>query len=130
MKISDAAVGLALVLAGYGVTAGAATARVAQTAGRVLVTQTTATVPAQVDMPLSTGDRIAVVGSSAATVVYTNGCSVTMPANSMLTVGGVTQCSSAQAQVQTTQAVTTVDPAKRSRPPGAPLPVEGSKLSR
>ena len=124
--------GMAITLAGYDAAAAAATAsaRVSQTQGRVLVTQTTAAVPARTDMPLSAGNRVEVLGGAAATIMYPDGCSVAVSANSTLTIGSANQCSTGQAQVETTRVATTADPAKRTRPPGSPLPADGSNLSR
>ena len=127
MKISDAAVGFALVLAGYGVTAGAATASavVVQSLGKALVTQTTATVSAQSNLSLYPGDRIAAPAGASLTIEYPGGCRVTIPANSTLTIGATDQCSTGQAKVQTSSA-----PVKKPRPPTTPPPPEGGNLSR
>jgi len=130
MKIAHKTIGLTVILVGYGAAAVAATASalIYQLQGQVLVTKTTTTVTARNDMALYAGDRIAAVGG-AVTVVYPDGCRVTVPANSTLSIGAANQCSTGQAKVQTVK-VAAAPPARRPPPPGVLPPPDGTPVSR
>jgi hypothetical protein len=98
-------VGLTLTLAGYVAVAASAavpSATLKQLQGRVLVGHDTAMKTAQEGMPLYPGNRLVAVAGGGAQVVYVNGCTVALPANSVLTIGGADQCRAGRALVRTT----------------------------
>jgi len=105
MKTREMGVGLALTLMGYAAAASAAepSAMLRQMQGRVFVSQATTMGLARNGMPLYVGNRVMAVSGGAARLVYANGCTVDLPENSMLAVGGADQCSTGQAQVRTTE---------------------------
>ncbi|WP_295577858.1 hypothetical protein [uncultured Lamprocystis sp.] len=73
-----------------------------QLQGRVLVGHDTAMKTAQDGMPLYPGNRVVAVAGAGARVVYANGCTVALPANSVLTIEGADQCRAGRALVRTT----------------------------
>ena len=104
MKVRYTSVGLALTLAGFAIAASAVepSATLKQLSGRVFVGQSATTSPARDAMPLYAGNRVMAVAGGTAKIVYTDGCTVALPENSMLTIGGADQCRTAQAVVRTT----------------------------
>lgn len=99
------AMGLAMALAGYAASPLAAdepSAVLQQSKGQVFVGQATNMVSAQPNMPLYTGNRVVVAVGGAATVAYIDGCTVTLPENSLLAVGSPGQCKAGLATVRAT----------------------------
>jgi len=96
--------GLALALVGYAAAASAAepSAMLRQMQGRVFVSQATTMGLARDGMPLYVGNRVVAVAGGGAQVVYANGCTVAIPANSVLAIGGADQCRAGQALVRST----------------------------
>ncbi len=103
MKMRYAITGLTIALAGYAAGASAAdpSAVLQQPKGRVFVEQTTAMTPARHDMPLYVGNRVVVTAGGGVTVVYADGCTVTLPENSLLAIGGPSQCKNGRAVAHT-----------------------------
>lgn len=74
-----------------------------QVDGRVLVGQNNATVPGQEGMKLFEGARVIAVDGASAKLVYTDGCTVSLPQNSMMTIAGAGQCSAGLAMAAKTE---------------------------
>jgi len=74
-----------------------------QVNGRVLVGQNDTTVPGQEGMKLFAGTRVVAVSGAWAKLVYTDGCTVNLPQNSMMTVAGPGQCSAGKALAAKTE---------------------------
>lgn len=75
---------------------------VRQSQGKVFVSQGSAMTPAHEGMSLYGGNRVVVAGGQAE-IVYSDGCVVTLSANSLLAVkGGAAQCGWRQAQARAT----------------------------
>ena len=96
--------GLTIALAGYAAGASAAdpSAVLQQPKGQVFVGQAATMTPAQHNMPLYPGNRVVVAAGGRVTVVYTDGCTVTLPEKSLLAVGGPSQCKNGRAVAHTT----------------------------
>ncbi|MEZ5577752.1 MAG: hypothetical protein R3F44_19785 [Candidatus Competibacteraceae bacterium] len=94
---------LALALAGYVTEAGALepSAVLRQMQGRVFVGQTTTMELARDDLPLYAGNRVVAVAGGQAEVVYSDGCAVAVPENSLLVVEGPRQCRQGRVSVRT-----------------------------
>ena len=71
--------------------------------GRVLVGQNNTTVPGQEGMKLFEGARVIAVDGASAKLVYTDGCTVSLPQNSMMTIAGAGQCSAGLAKAGKTE---------------------------
>ena len=104
MKMQYAMTGLTIALAGYAAGASAAdpSAVLQQPKGQVFIGQTAAMTLARHDMPLYPGNRVVVAAGGEATVVYIDGCTVTLSEKSLLAVGGPSQCKNGQAVAHTT----------------------------
>ncbi|HPE72180.1 MAG TPA: hypothetical protein PK018_08430 [Candidatus Competibacter sp.] len=103
MKVQAMTASLALALAGY-VTETAAlepSAVLRQMQGRVFVGQTTTMGLARDELPLYAGNRVVAVAGSQAEVVYSNGCTVAVPENSLLVIEGPQQCRLDRVRVRT-----------------------------
>ena len=99
------AIGLTMILAGYASGALAAekpSAILQQPKGQVFVGQAKTMVPARPGMPLYAGNRVVVAAGGAAKVAYIGGCTVALPENSLLAVGGAGQCKAGLATVRAT----------------------------
>lgn len=99
---------LSLFLAGA-MTAGAASAGAPESSavikgveGQVYVRKDETTEPAQDGLSVAPGNQVMTVEGSKAQVVYTDGCSVSLPENSLLAIGGPEQCRAGQAKVHST----------------------------
>lgn len=111
-------------LAGVGPpTAGAAdfVASLSALAGNVFVTQATKAVRAQDGMPLRPGDRISLLQGARLTVVYANGCRVTLSGASTVTIGAMPSCATqpANSQAASSQAENSVPTISFPLPPPA-----------
>ena len=71
--------------------------------GRVLVGQNNTTVPGQEGMKLFEGARVIAVDGASAKLVYADGCTVSLPQNSMMTIAGAGQCSAGLAKAGKTE---------------------------
>lgn len=107
MKRQYPSIVLAVAMAGYAVFAGAAesvpSAELKQSQGRVFVGQDKAMGLAQEGKLLYPGDRVVTVSGASADIVYTDGCRVSLPQNSLLSIGGVEQCRAGLALVRSVE---------------------------
>lgn len=103
MKIQVMTASLVLALAGYAAEAGALepSAVLRQMQGRVFVGQTTTMELARDGLPLYAGNRVVAVAGGQAEVVYSDGCAVAVPENSLLVVEGPRQCRQGRVRVRT-----------------------------
>ena len=103
MKVQAMTASLALALAGYVTAAGALepSAVLRQMQGRVFVGQTTTMGLARDELPLYAGNRVVAVAGGQAEVVYSDGCTVAVPENSLLVVEGPLQCRQGRVSVRT-----------------------------
>ncbi|MEZ5574097.1 MAG: hypothetical protein R3F44_00045 [Candidatus Competibacteraceae bacterium] len=94
---------LALALAGYVTEAGALGHRpcYGRCRDEVTVGQTTTMELARDDLPLYAGNRVVAVAGGQAEVVYSDGCAVAVPENSLLVVEGPRQCRQGRVSVRT-----------------------------
>lgn len=106
MKRQSCNVGLAVVFASCAAVVVAAepvpSATLKQLQGRVFLGQGKSMGLAQEGMSVYAGNRVATVSGGEATVVYPDGCSVNLPENSLLIIGGAEQCRANQAMVRAT----------------------------
>ena len=103
MKIQVMTASLVLALTGYAAEAGALepSAVLRQMQGRVFVGQTTTMELARDGLPLYAGNRVVAVAGGQAEVVYSDGCAVAVPENSLLVVEGPRQCRQGRVSVRT-----------------------------
>jgi hypothetical protein len=103
MKTRYNDVWLAMTLAVCATAAGAVepSATLRQPQGRVFVDQSPAMWPGRDEMPLYPGNRVITVMGGGGEVVYVDGCTVTLPENSLLVIGCAPQCRAGLAVVRT-----------------------------
>jgi hypothetical protein len=96
--------GLTALLGGMTLMAWAAdpVAVLQQPQGKVFVSQGKVMAPVQQSLPLYPGNRVIVASGGRAEIVYTDGCMVALPENSLLAIQGADQCRLSQAQVRAT----------------------------
>jgi hypothetical protein len=77
-------------------------AMIKQIDGRVFVRTDQTTKLARIDMPVYSGNRVVSVAKAKVGLAYPDGCTLTLPENSLLVIGAPDQCSAGLAKVQST----------------------------